>query len=168
MVWIQSYHLHLQWKFKSWAGKFASGVIAKHCWALSTSLLYSKVCWQHPAMVCLYTFPVHNLNFHWRWRWWDRILIFFYQSVRNQTNQRHYRHTAGPWLMRFSVVRFSLVRSLKKIQKNLAYADFHQSPSLVRKISMIQIKISICQITISSKKIWHMLIFIKVLHLCGK
>ena len=56
--------------------------------------------------------------------------------------------TAGPWLMRFSVVRFSLVRSLKKIQKNLAYADFHQSPSLVRKISMIQIKISICQITI--------------------
>ena len=50
--------------------------------------------------------------------------------------------------MRFSVVRFSLVRSLKKIQKNLAYADFHQSPSLVRKI-------------------WHMLIFIKVLHLCG-
>ena len=43
-------------------------------------------------------------------------------------------YTAGPWLMRFSVVRFSLVRSLKKIQKNLAYADFHQSPSLVRKI----------------------------------
>ena len=58
------------------------------------------------------------------------------------------QNTAGPWLMRFSVVRFSLVLSLKKIQKNLAYADFHQSPSLVRKI-------------------WHMLIFIKVLHLCG-
>ena len=54
--------------------------------------------------------------------------------------------------MRFSVVRFSLVRSLKKIQKNLAYADFHQSPSLVRKISMIQIRISISQITISMKK----------------
>ena len=35
-----------------------------------------------------------------------------------------------------------------KLQKNLAYADFHQSPSLVWKISMIQIKISICQITI--------------------
>ena len=58
-------------------------------------------------------------------------------------------NTAGPWLMRFSVVRFSLLRSLKKIQKILAYADFHQSPSLVWKISMIQIKISICQITIS-------------------
>ena len=54
--------------------------------------------------------------------------------------------------MRFSVVRISLVRSLKKIQKNLAYADFHQSPSLVRKISMIQIRISISQITISMKK----------------
>ena len=55
--------------------------------------------------------------------------------------------------MRFSVVRFSLVRSLKKIQKNLAYADFHQSPSLVRKISMIQIKISMCQIRISISQI---------------
>ena len=63
-----------------------------------------------------------------------------------------HEYTAGPWLMRFSVVRFSLVRSLKKIQKNLAYADFHQSPSLVRKISMIQIRISISQITISKKK----------------
>ena len=54
--------------------------------------------------------------------------------------------------MRFSVVRISLVRSLKKIQKNLAYADFHQSSSLGRKISMIQIRISISQITISMKK----------------
>ena len=41
----------------------------------------------------------------------------------------------------------------QKIQKNLAYADFHQSPSLVRKISMIQIKISMCQIRISISQI---------------
>ena len=39
--------------------------------------LYSKVCWQHPAMVCLYTFPAHNSNFHWRWRWWDWIQAIF-------------------------------------------------------------------------------------------
>ena len=22
-------------------------------------------------------FPIHNLNFHWRWRWWDPFKIFF-------------------------------------------------------------------------------------------
>ena len=33
VAWIQSHHLHLQWKFKLWAGKFASGVMAKHNWA---------------------------------------------------------------------------------------------------------------------------------------
>ena len=40
-----------------WAGKFAWGVKAKHCWALSTN------------------FPVNN--FHWRWRWWDQIKAIF-------------------------------------------------------------------------------------------
>ena len=74
---IQSHHFHLQWKFKLWVGKFAWDVKAQHCWALSTNYLYSKVCWQHPAMFCLYTFPAHNLNFHWRWRWRDRIQAIF-------------------------------------------------------------------------------------------
>ena len=22
-------------------------------------------------------FPAHNLNFHWRWRWWDQIQATF-------------------------------------------------------------------------------------------
>ena len=48
-------------------GKFAWGVKAKNCWALSTNFLYLKVCWQHPAMICLYTFPAHHSNFHWMW-----------------------------------------------------------------------------------------------------
>ena len=30
-------------------------------------------------------FPANNLNFHWRWRWWDQInaifLIFFYYTT---------------------------------------------------------------------------------------
>ena len=50
---------------------------AKHCLVLSTNFLYSKVCWQHPAMFWLYIFPSHNLNFHWRWRWWDQIQAIF-------------------------------------------------------------------------------------------
>ena len=31
-------------KFKLWAGKFASGVMAKHCWAFSTNFRKQKVC----------------------------------------------------------------------------------------------------------------------------
>ena len=66
-----------QWKFKLWAGKFAWGVKAKQFGALSTNFLRSKDCWQHPAMFCLYTFPAHILNFHWRWRWWGWIQAIF-------------------------------------------------------------------------------------------
>ena len=39
---MQSHHLHLQWKFKLWPGKFAWGVKAKHCWELSTNFWKQK------------------------------------------------------------------------------------------------------------------------------
>ena len=52
VVRIQSNHLHLQWKFKLWAGKFAWGAKAKQCWALSTNFCKQKVCWHHPTMFC--------------------------------------------------------------------------------------------------------------------
>ena len=29
--------------------------LTKHCWELSTNFLYKSVCWQRPAMICLYT-----------------------------------------------------------------------------------------------------------------
>ena len=71
VVWIWS--LHLQWKFKLWAGKFAWGVKAKHCWALSTNF------WKmHPAFPqWQVNFPATNLNIHWSWRWWDKIQAIF-------------------------------------------------------------------------------------------
>ena len=37
VAWIRTNHLHLQWKFKLWVGKFTWDVKAKHCWALSTN-----------------------------------------------------------------------------------------------------------------------------------
>ena len=40
---------------------------------LSTNFWKQKVCWHSPAMFCLITYPANNLNFHWRWRWWDQI-----------------------------------------------------------------------------------------------
>ena len=42
-----------------------------------------------------------------------------------------YNCTPGPWLLRISVVRFSLVLSFKNIQIYLAHANFHWIPSLV-------------------------------------
>ena len=55
VAWIWSHHLHLQWKFKLWAGKFAWGVKAKHFWMLSTNMWIQKICWHHPAMFCRIT-----------------------------------------------------------------------------------------------------------------
>ena len=52
VAWIWSHYLQLQWKFKWLAGKFASGVKAKHYWALSTNFWKQKVCWHNPAMFC--------------------------------------------------------------------------------------------------------------------
>ena len=58
-------------------------------------------------------------------------------------------YTAGPWLMRFfrlGKIRIFQIRiteiqvSRYVICLNLAYADFHQSPSLLRKISMRKLK----------------------------
>ena len=46
VAWIQSHRLHLQWKFKLWAGKFASGAMA----FVFKSLLTSP-----RAMFCLKT-----------------------------------------------------------------------------------------------------------------
>ena len=53
IAWIWSHHL--QWKFKLLAGEFTWGNKAKHCWVMSTNFLFSKLCWQRPAMFCLYT-----------------------------------------------------------------------------------------------------------------
>ena len=71
-------------KFKFLAWKFTWGNKAKHCWVMSTNFLFSKVFWQvDNAQQCLAftpqaNFPTHNLNFHWRWRWWDRIQDTFW------------------------------------------------------------------------------------------
>ena len=55
IAWIQSHYRHLQFKFKLLTGKFTYGNKAKHCKVMSTNFLFSKVCLQSPAMLCLYT-----------------------------------------------------------------------------------------------------------------
>ena len=75
VAWVQTPRRLCQWKFKLWAGKFAWGVKAKHCWALSTNFWKQKVCWHQPAMFCLITSS--KFEFLWRWRWWDPIQAIF-------------------------------------------------------------------------------------------
>ena len=55
IAWIRSHHLHLEWKFKLLVGTVTWGNKAKHCWVMSRNFLFSKVCWQLPAMFYLYT-----------------------------------------------------------------------------------------------------------------
>ena len=56
------------------------GVKAKHCWTLSTNfwiqqfVVNAQQCF---AFTPRTIFPAHNLNFHWRWRWWDQIQATF-------------------------------------------------------------------------------------------
>ena len=46
ITWIQSHHLHLQWKFKLLAETFIWDNKAKHCWVMSTNFLFSKLFYQ--------------------------------------------------------------------------------------------------------------------------
>ena len=69
-------------------------VKAKLCWALSTNFWKQKVCWHHPAMFCPITsskLSSNNLNFHRRWRWWDRIQAIF-------SNLFYFNRTGPPLL----------------------------------------------------------------------
>ena len=75
VAWIQSHHLHLQWKFKLWAGHLAWGVKAKHCRAFEKKFV--DITQQCFALLPQVNFSANNLHFHWRWRWWDQIQAIF-------------------------------------------------------------------------------------------
>ena len=76
IAWIRSHHLHVQWKFKL-VGKFTWDNKAKHCWALSTNFWKQKFVQQCFAFTPEEKFLANNLNFHWSWRWWNRIQATF-------------------------------------------------------------------------------------------
>ena len=65
--------IHLQWKFKLWAGKFAWGVKGKSI-VFKSLFDITRQCF---ALLPRVNFPVNNLNFHWRWRWQDQIQAIF-------------------------------------------------------------------------------------------
>ena len=78
IAWIPSHHLHFQWKFKLLAGKFTSG------WSMlgdvNKHFYFQKFVdntEQYFASTPQANFPSHNLNFHWWWRWWNRIQATF-------------------------------------------------------------------------------------------
>ena len=69
IAWIRSHDLHLQLqrKFKLFEANFTWVNKAKHCWVGDVNKL------QWFAFTPQARFLAHNLNFHWRRRWWDRI-----------------------------------------------------------------------------------------------
>ena len=78
IAWIQSHHLHFQWKFKLWAGKVWRQNIAGHCQQNVCIQKFVDNIQQCFAFTPQANFPTHNLNFHWKWRWWDRIQATFW------------------------------------------------------------------------------------------
>ena len=77
IAWIWSHHLHLQWKFKFWAGKFTWSHKSKLCWVMSTNKKFVHNTQQYFAFTPQANFPAHKLNFYWSWRWWDQIQAIF-------------------------------------------------------------------------------------------
>ena len=60
--------------------KFTSGNKVKHFWVMSTNFFFQKLvdnAQQCFAFTPQANFPIHNLNFHWSWRWWDWIQATF-------------------------------------------------------------------------------------------
>ena len=78
-------------------GKFAWGVKAKHCWALSTNFWKQKTSSSN--------FPANNLKLHWRWRWWDQIqTIFLNLSYFNKW--KFWARTVVYWTLAKNVIFF--------------------------------------------------------------
>ena len=55
------------------------GIKAKHWWVLSTTFANEKFVdiTQQCFALLQVNFPANNLNFDWRWRWWNRIKAIF-------------------------------------------------------------------------------------------
>jgi hypothetical protein len=59
IAWIPSHHLHVQWKFKLLAGKFA-------CQQTFGNKKFIDITQQCFALLPQVNFATNNLNFHWR------------------------------------------------------------------------------------------------------
>ena len=54
-------------------GKTLLGIVNK----LLKNKKFVNITQQYFALLPHLNFPANNLNFHWRWRWWDRIQAIF-------------------------------------------------------------------------------------------
>ena len=75
----------------------------KVCFSCKGKTLPGIVLTQHCfALLPQVNFPTKNLNFHWRWRWWDQIkavfLNLFYFSMKIQ------KHTLGWFWLHFGLI----------------------------------------------------------------
>ena len=82
-------------KIQIMGGKVCLMCKGKTLLGIVNNLSKQKVCWHRPSKFCLIivsivNFPVNNLNFHWRLRWWDQIqaifLNIFYSLCKSAEN----------------------------------------------------------------------------------
>ena len=76
------------------------------------------------ALLPQLNFPTNNLNFHWRWRWWDQIQAIFLNLLyfRHFHNESlAFTDLACVWLTLSNLG--GILRSTKVKIKSLSYAD---------------------------------------------
>ena len=80
IVWIQFHHLHFSENSNYWREILLDVIrqnIAWWCQQTFCSQMFVDNSQQCFAFTPQANFPTHNLNFHWRWRWWDQIQATF-------------------------------------------------------------------------------------------
>ena len=73
-----------------------------------------------PSNVLLFTpqanFPTHNLNFHWKWRWWDPIRAIFLNLFYFLFASKHFQIVIILWISKdWTPGKYFLIDSISNI-----------------------------------------------------
>ena len=87
-------------------------------------------------------FPAHNLNFQWRWRWWDRIqatfLNLFYFTFRSSTN--YFGHLVYCLMLILKGIYFERVSNIhNKVEKQESIQIFQVKHAITQPFNRRQL-----------------------------
>ena len=105
---FRSHHLYLQENSNHWRESLLEVLRQKIAGWCQQSFCFQKFvdkAQQCFAFTTQANFPMHNLNFHWSWRWWDQIQatfknLFYFMArvISKKADQRLPQHR-NRWLM---------------------------------------------------------------------